>query len=91
MKKLFLRQLKKYTRTEDGRDKIFSILHEQIEREYNEQTNFGNVYNGFIEFLMSNEFIIYLVKSKDVESLKTIISGLNKSFLEGIKFIEKEK
>lgn len=90
MKKLFFKLLKKYSRREKGRLDILSILADNVGYEYNEQTNFGNVYNFNIEFIMSNKLIKKLVKNNDIESLKIIKRGLNKSFDEAIEFIKKE-
>jgi hypothetical protein len=57
---------------------------------YREQTEFGNVYNFFIEFVMANEFIKKLVNSKDEKSLNIIKNGIQNSFDEAIKYIKNQ-
>lgn len=90
MKKLFYFLLNAYSKTEAQRMKIFSILHEQVCEEYNEQTVFGNIYNANIEFLMSNEFLIKKVKADDREALEMIANGLNNSYKQSLDFIKNE-
>ena len=91
MKKLFLFLLKKYSSTEKQRLEIFSILNEQVDNTYTEQTVFGNVYNANIEFVMSNKFIKKLVHTNDDHALTMINSGLNKSYYDALKYIKNEK
>lgn len=90
MKKLFFYLLKKYSKTEKDRMKILSELDEGIHYTYNEQTNFGNVYNFFIEFIMSNEFIKRRVRESDETSLKMIKRGIDKSYDESIDYIKND-
>lgn len=90
MKKLFIYLLKKYSKTEKERLVVFEILYNNVSNEYNEQTNFGNVYNANIEFLMSSKLIKTLVKNKDIINLKKIEQGLKKSYIESINFINDE-
>jgi hypothetical protein len=90
-KKLFFYLLKRYSRTEKDRLKILSELDKNVHIEYNEQTEFGNVYNFYIEFILSNKFIKTLVKDRDSKNLTIIHRGLNKTFIESINFIEKEQ
>ena len=90
MKKLFYLLLKKYSKTEAQRIKIFSVLHEQVAEEYNEQTVYGNIYNANIEFLMSNEFVVKKVKADDKISLEMIGNGLNNSYKQSLDFIKNE-
>lgn len=91
MKKLFYYFLKKYSNTEKGRLEIQSILNEQVENEYSEQTKYGNVYNSFIEFIISNNFIIELVNENDLTSLNILKNGISDNFEQGIYFIKNEK
>lgn len=65
MKQIFLWLLKLYTKTEKERLEVFSVLHEQVRNEYNEQTPFGNVYNAHTEFCMSQPLIKTLVNGFD--------------------------
>jgi len=91
MKKLFFYLLKKYSRTEIERFKILEILDSQVKEEYYEQTNFGNVYNYFIEFIMSNNFIKSLSENKEYQHLKVIENGIIDSYNKALKFLEIEK
>jgi hypothetical protein len=86
-KKLFLYLLKKYTKTEEDRFKIYDAIHEGVSTEYNEQTMVGNIYNGYIEFLMTQPTFIDMV-AKDDKFLEKIKEGLNISFDEAIKHIK---
>jgi len=91
MKKLFFYLLKKYSKTEKDRLKILSILSDEIHNEYNEQTNPGNVYNFFIEFIMSNYFIRTLHRKGDTKSLRMIKTGIDHAFDESLDWLSKEK
>jgi len=91
MRKLLFKMLTKYAKTEKGRLEILKILNGEMCYEYNEQTEYGNVYNSNIEFVMSNKFITHLVKENDIKGLEMIKSGLDTSFDEAIEFIKKEK
>lgn len=91
MKKLFIYLLRIYSKIEKDRLEIIHILDDELRKDYSEQTPFGNVYNHYIEFLISNEFIIHLVNKKDSKSLFTIKRGLHKTFDEAIEFIKNEK
>lgn len=88
MKKIFLFLLKKYSRTEEGRLIILSELEDRVSEEYSEQSTFGNVYNFFIEFIISNKTINRAVKSNDEESLTMIENNLHNAYEPGIAFIE---
>jgi hypothetical protein len=72
-KKLFFYLLKQYSRTEKDRLKILSELDKNVHIEYNKQTEFGNVYNFYIEFILSNKFIKTLVKDRDSKNLTIYI------------------
>ena len=87
MKKLFFYLLKRYTKNESDRLKVLSILSDQVENEYYEQNKYGNVYNFFIEFILSNKFINRLVNEDDDKSIETIKSGINKSYDDSIYYI----
>jgi len=88
---LFLFLLNKYSKTEKDRLEIFSKLQEKVSEEYSEQTAYGNVYNAYIEFLMSNKTLNFCVKIKDEEGLKMLKRGLDNSFDISIEYIKKEK
>ncbi len=90
MKKLFFYLLKKYSRTEKQRWAILEKLDVSIYNEYNEQTTFGNVYNFFIEFIMSNEFIKGRVLKNDKESLTILKRGITNTFDDAINQIKNE-
>ena len=90
MKKLFLFLLRKYSKTESERMEIYKSLWYQVKSEYNEQTAFGNVYNMNIEVLMSNPFVRDCVNMEELERLQTLKRGLDNSFDEAVKYIEKE-
>ena len=53
-KKIFLYLLKKYTKTETDRVEILKQIEVSISEEYYNQTHMGNMYNLFIEVLISN-------------------------------------
>lgn len=91
IKKIFLFLLKKYTKREEDRIEIFKVLHENVAIEYNEQTTFGNLYNAYIEFIMSSELTTRLVKDGDYRNLKLLKSGLNTSYDKSLEYIKKEK
>tara|TARA_R110000772_G_scaffold17946_3_gene50139 strand:+ start:223906 stop:224202 length:297 start_codon:yes stop_codon:yes gene_type:complete len=88
MKKLFLYLLRKYSKTENGRLEILKELDDGVYYNYNEQTSFGNVYNYFIEFMMSNPFVYSRVVKKDTESLEILKKGINTAFDESIEIIK---
>ena len=88
MRKLFYYLLNKYSKIEEDRLIILDKLDDKVCEEYSEQTTFGNVYNYFIEFVMSNNFIKGRVKKNDKESLKILKRGIDKAFDEGVGFIE---
>lgn len=90
MKKIFIFLLKIYSRTAKGRLEIFSILNEQVENTYTEQTTYGNVYITNIEFVMSNIFIKKLIKNEDIVGLSIIESGLKKSYKEALNILKSE-
>lgn len=91
MKKIFLFLLKQYSKSEKERLEIHSVLNEQVQETYREQTIYGNVYNANIEFIMGNDFIKKLVKENDQQGLSMIKNGLNESVTKGIEFIKAEK
>jgi len=80
MKKLFLILLNKYTDTKSGRMEILKIVDKGVYREYYEQTNFGNLYNAYIEFLMANDLIKRITKNKDYREIDMIRKGMHKAF-----------
>lgn len=86
MKKIFYWLLKKYSETETDRIEIQKILDQQVKKNYREQTPYGNVYNGFSEFIMANEFINQRIKIDDVEGLEMIKKGINCEFDETLEF-----
>lgn len=89
MKRLFLYLLKRYTRREAGRLEVQQILQEQVENDYTEQTRYGNVYNGHIEFLMANSLVNELVKNEDRVGIIMIKQGLESAFHNAIDYIKK--
>lgn len=90
MKKIFLWILKKYTSTESGRIEIMRIMDDKIGDNYNEQTQYGNVYNYLIEFLMANPFVVKCSLNKDEKSLDMLKHGINESFDVAVGYIQKE-
>jgi hypothetical protein len=90
MKKILFYFLKQYTRTEPGRLEVHSILNEQVENEYSEQNTYGNVYNSFIEFILSNKFVTKLIKEDDQPSIDMIKSGIIKSFDDSVYYIKND-
>jgi len=90
IRKLFFYLLKKYSKSEKDRLQILSELDKGIYYNYHEQTPFGNVYNFFIEFIMSNEFIKKRVKENDVDSLEITKRGITKAYDEAIGFIKED-
>lgn len=90
MKKIFLYLLKKYSRREAGRIEILKVLQEGVREEYSEQTVYGNIYNFFIEFAMSNDVIVDVVKNAEFENFEMIRRGINNAYDEAAIFIEKE-
>lgn len=82
--------MKKYTKTEKDRLVVFDILNEQVCNTYSEQTTYGNIYNSYVEFLMSNKILCKMVKENDI-NLKMIKSGLDNTFDKSITYIKKEK
>ena len=90
MKKLFLFLLKKYSKTETQRMEIYQELWNQVKKDYNEQTEFGNVYNMNIEVLMSNPFFVSRVELGQDEHLRMLKQGLSDSFDESVGFVLKK-
>lgn len=90
MKKLFLFLLRKYSKTESQRMEIYKELWYQVKEEYNEQTEFGNVYNMNIEVLMSNPFFVSRVELGQDEHLRMLKQGLSDSFDESVGFVIKK-
>jgi hypothetical protein len=91
MRKLFYYLLKKYSNTEKDRLKILSKLDDEIHNDYYEQTNPGNVYNFFIEFIMSNYYIRTSLRKGDMKTLEMIKDGINDSFDEAIEWLKKDE
>ena len=90
MNKLFFWFLKRKLNTEKGRREIFKKLHESVSEEYREQTIVGNVYNSYIEFLMSNDVVQRMVKSNISQNIKILKAGLENSFDDAVEFIKSE-
>ena len=90
MKWLFKKLLERYSKTESERLEIFKVLDEQVQFEYSEQSRNGNVYNLFLEFVISNNLIIDRLNVEDYESIKKIKSLINKGFDSGLTIIEEE-
>lgn len=88
--KSFLYLLKKYSRREVGRIEILKVLHEGVREEYSEQTGYGNIYNFFTEFAMSNDIIVDVVKKGELDNFEIIRSGINKAYNNTAIYIEKE-
>lgn len=82
--------LRKYSKTEQDRMKIYKELLNSTISEYSEQTIFGNTYNMNIEVLMSNPFFVRSCKDGDMEYLNMLKNGLSKSFDESIDFVVRE-
>ena len=91
MRKLFYYLLKIYSNTEKDRLKILSKLDDEIHNDYYEQTNPGNVYNFFIEFIMSNYYIRTSLRKGDMKTLEMIKDGINDSFDEAIEWLKKDE
>lgn len=91
MRKLFYYLLKKYSKTEKDRLKILSKLDDEIHNDYYEQTYPGNVYNFFIEFVMSNTFIRKTLRKGDLKTLEMIKTGIDDSFDEAIEWLKKDE
>ena len=87
-KKIFFKLLKKYSQTEEDRFQIYEQLHESVSNDYNEQTTIGNIYNGYIEYLMTQPTLLDLVAKEDKFYLEQIKKGLNVSFDEAINHIK---
>lgn len=87
MKKLFYLLLRHYANRESGRLEILEVLHEKVTEEYSEQTTFGNVYNYYIEFLMSNSFVKRCVREEDHRSLTLLRKGIDASFNAAMSYL----
>lgn len=86
---IFSYLLKSYLKKgEKGRLLILSKVDDNMKEEYNEQTGPGNVYNGFIEFILANEFIKRRVNEKDEKTLKMIKKGIIETYDEAIGYID---
>ena len=88
MFKFILKLLKGYLNTEANRLKVYAVLKEAVETEYNEQTKYGNVYNAFIEFLMADEFVKECVETDLSDSINVIKQGIGNSYYQAIDFIK---
>ena len=91
MKRLFLYLLRRYSRTESQRMKIYQELWYQVKEDYDEQTVFGNIYNMNIEVLMSNPFVQHCVNTNNKAHLKMIQNNITESMDDVIKQIKKTK
>jgi hypothetical protein len=91
MRKIFLSLLRKYSQTESQRMEIYKELWHQVEKEYSEQTLFGNVYNMNIEVLMSNPFFVKQVLLDSHKDLEIMQQGLSDSFDKSVGFVKNEK
>jgi len=90
MKRLFLFLLRKYSKTESQRMKIYKELWYQVKNEYYEQSAFGNVYNMNTEILMSNPFFQSIVIMGNEDELNMLRRGLSKSFDKSVDYTMKE-
>ncbi len=90
MKRIFIYLLKKYSRREAGRLEILKVLHEGVREEYSEQTGYGNIYNFFVEFAMSNNIIVDVVKKGELDNFEMIRRGISNSYNQAAIYIEKE-
>lgn len=91
MKKLFYFLLKRYSKTEAQRIGILDVLNSQVQSSYPEQTPYGNIYNSYIEFIVSNHTIYHNVMNNDQKSLDMIKKGLDNTYPEAIKIIKDER
>ncbi len=92
MKKLIRRYvLRSLLSSEKGRMKLHQMLQQSVNEEYGEQTIPGNIYNNFIEFVMSNKSLRDAIKRGDLQYIDMVYSGLTSTYYEGITFIKKEK
>jgi len=89
MKRLFLFLLRRYSNTESQRMEIYRELWYKTQKEYCEQTAFGNVYNMNIEVLMANPFFKSRVKFGEDERLRMLKAGLSDSFDDSVEYILK--
>ena len=90
MRLIFNYLLRRYSKTEKDRLKILAELDNGIYYNYNEQTTFGNVYNFFIEFIISNEFIKKRVSEGDTTSIAMTKRGIAKAYDESIGYIKED-
>lgn len=90
MKKIFFWILNKYSNTEKDRLEIYSFLNKKVSETYHEQNMYGNFYNAFIEFVISNNFIKSKVKIKDDKDLDMIKNGIQNAFDKSLNFIKNE-
>ena len=88
---LFNILLKINSKSEDGRLKIHKLLQEQVNKDYQEQTVPGNIYNNQIEVIMSNEVIQKAIEEENFTYLKMIKKGIDEAFDEALIFIKDEK
>jgi hypothetical protein len=88
MKRLFIYLLKKYSTNEKDRISILRVLDEQVQNEYTEQTGFGNVYNGFSEFVLASSFTRERVNLGEDDSVEILKSGINSTFNETITMLK---
>lgn len=91
MKRLFIYLLKKYSKSEEERLEILSILNEKVQETYTEQSVYGNIYNFYIEFIISLNVIRDLVKNDNQDHLDMIKRGIDASYEESIEWIKKDK
>lgn len=88
MKQLFLMLLKKYSKESNSRIEIHKILDSSVSEEYTEQSNFGNIYNGFEEFILGSRFVNMFVRKGDMKSLEVIKSGIIEAYDRAIDEIQ---
>jgi hypothetical protein len=92
MKKLIRRFiLRSLLRDEKGRMELQRMLQNAVGEEYREQTVPGNIYNNFIEFIMSNESLRKAVKDGDMKYVDMVNRGITKEYYQAINYINKEK
>lgn len=91
MEKIFRSLLRNYALTEEHRFEIYKILHEKVIKEYKDQSPIGNIFNGFVEFIMTQPTINEFVKNDDKESIELIKKELIKYFDKSIGYIKNER
>ena len=90
MKKLIFWILKRYSNTEEQRWEIYKILYQKTNDNYTEQNRIGNLYNAYIEFMMSNDMVKNIVKRDKKEEIENLNMGFQETFKDSIEYIKKE-